>query len=66
MSFLKQIFNKLKDFFCIPQAPVGLKAMGIKARYLDNVNNFNYSMNRFYTSMVSPVNEPFYFFKQSK
>lgn len=59
MTFLVKYFNKLKDFFCIPQAPVGLKAMGIKANCLKNVNGFNYSMNRFYTDLLSPVNDPY-------
>ncbi|CDC20988.1 unknown [Clostridium sp. CAG:306] len=59
MSFLKKIFNKLKDIFCIPQAPVGLQAMGIRAKYLNKVNGFNYSANRFYTDLMSPVKDPY-------
>lgn len=61
MLFLKKIFYKLKEIFYIPQAPIGLKAMGIKAKYLDKVYGFNYSANRFYTKLLSPVNSPYYF-----
>ena len=61
MLFLKKIFYKLKETFYIPQAPIGLKAMGIKAKYLDKVYGFNYSANRFYTKLLSPVNSPYYF-----
>ncbi len=58
--FLKKFFNKLKELFCIPQAPVGLRAMGIKSKYLDKVNSFNYSTNRFYTDLLNPVGEPYF------
>ena len=61
MSFLKKFFNKLKDFFCIPQAPVGLASMGIKAKYLEKINGFNYSRNRFYTDLLNPVKDPYLF-----
>lgn len=60
MKFVINLFNKLKESFCIPQAPVGLKAMGIKSKYLDKVYNFNYSMNRFYTNLMSPVKDPYF------
>ncbi len=63
MSFLQNIVNSIKKFFCIPQAPVGLRAMGIRAKYLDKVNGFNYSANRFYTNILSPVNSPYFFGK---
>ncbi len=61
MLFIKKFFNKVKKIFCIPQAPIGLKAMGIRAKYLDKVYGFNYSANRFYTKLLSPVNSPYYF-----
>lgn len=61
MSFLINIINKLKSTFLIPQAPVGLKAMGIKSKYLDKVNGFNYSTTRFYTNILSPVRSPYFF-----
>ena len=60
MSFLKKIFFKIKKFFYIPQAPVGLRAMGIKSEYLKNINKFNYSSKRFYTDLLSPVDEPYF------
>lgn len=59
MIFLKKYFNKLKNFFYIPQAPIGLKAMGIQSRYLNKINRFNYSVNRFYTDLLSPVQDPY-------
>ena len=64
MSFLKKILNKLIDFFCIQQAPVGLTAMGVKSKYLDKINGFNYSKSRFYSNLLNPVRDP-YFLKYS-
>ena len=64
MPFLLNIINAIKNFFCIPQAPVGLRAMGIRAKYLDKVYGFNYSANRFYTDILSPVDMPYFFGKQ--
>lgn len=65
MSFLLNIVKAVKNFFYIPQAPVGLKAMGIRAKYLDKVNEFNYSANRFYTNILSPVDIPYFFGKNN-
>lgn len=59
-KYIKNIYCKLKDFFAIPQAPVGLSAMGIKMNYLDNINNFNYSTSRFCSKILSPVNTPYF------
>lgn len=61
MYFIKNLIKKIVKFFCTPQAPIGLKSMGIKLKYFEKINSFNYSKNRFYTEMLSPVNEPFYF-----
>ena len=36
-------------------------SMGIKGKYLDKVNEFNFSSSRFYTKLLSPVNSPYYF-----
>ncbi len=58
---LKRILYKVKQYFCIPQAPVGLSAMGIKSDYLENINTFNYGTGRFYSDLMSPVNEPYFF-----
>lgn len=57
---IKRVLYKVKRFFCIPQAPVGLSAMGIKSDYLENINTFNYSTGRFYNDLISPVNEPYF------
>ncbi len=66
MLFFKKIFIKLKDFFCIPQAPVGLSAMGVKSKYLEKINVFNYSKCRFYSSLLNPVKDPYFMKYQNK
>lgn len=59
--FLKEKLIKLKKIFCETQAPIGLSAMGLKRNYLEKINCFNYSTIRFYSELISPVQEPFYF-----
>ena len=61
--FIKKFMKKIKDIFVIPQSPIGLKAMGIQANYLDKVYKSKYSMSRFYSNIMSPVDKPFFFQK---
>lgn len=49
----------MKDTFFTPQAPVGLKAMGLQSNYLDKVYKNNFSVTRFYNEIMSPVKDPF-------
>ena len=63
VTFIKKFMKKIKDIFCIPQSPIGLKAMGIQANYLSKVYKSNYSLNRFYSNIISPVDKPFFFQK---
>lgn len=65
MSLFVNILNKIKNVFFIPQAPVGLKAIGLKAKYFDKINSFNYSKNRFETDLCSPVKLPYYFMNRN-
>lgn len=58
---MKTFLKKFKDMFCTPQAPVGLTAMGLQANYLGKIYKSDFSMSRFYTDLMSPVNEPFFF-----
>lgn len=61
MCFIKNFIKSFIDLFYTPQAPIGLKSMGIKLKYFEKINPFNYSKCRFYTDILSPVNDPFHF-----
>ena len=57
-KYLIKWYAKLKEIFYIPQAPVGLNAMGVGGS-LNKIYRCNYSINRFRTEMVSPVDDPY-------
>ena len=57
-KYLTKWYAKLKEIFYIPQAPVGLNAMGVGCS-LNKIYRCNYSANRFSTEIVSPVDDPY-------
>lgn len=59
MNFFKKIFNKIKNIFYTPDAPIGLIAIGINGNCLKKICKFNFSKNRFNNKIISPVNDPY-------
>ena len=60
MKLVKDLFKKIKKIFYIKNKPIGLKALGVKLNYLGTFYSFNYSKNRFYKILLSPVQYPYY------
>ena len=58
-KYLTKWYEQLKETFYIPQAPVGLNAMGVRGKYLNKIYRCNYSTNRFCSEMLSPVDDPY-------
>ncbi len=58
-KYLTKWYANLKEYFYIPQAPVGLNAMGVRGNYLKKIYRCNYSKNRFCSDIISPVDDPY-------
>ena len=60
MKFIKKVFIKFKRLLKKSKQPIGLSSIGIRLNYLNKINKFNYSMNRFCFDINYPVKKPFY------
>ena len=59
-KFLLKIHRTFISYKKKQNSPIGLSSLGIKHNCLNEVNRFNYSINRFCSDILSPVPEPFY------